>query len=71
MEAPMGLLDRLLGRSKKAAGDLMNDPELRREGAHQESAGAAEDRARMHEEQAVEERRREASERAAQDTTNP
>ena len=67
----MGLLDRLLGRSKKAAGDLMNDQQLRQEGAHQERAGAAQDRARMHEEQAVEERQREASERAAQDTTNP
>jgi uncharacterized protein YjbJ (UPF0337 family) len=67
----MGLLDRLLGRSKKAAGDLMNDPELHQEGAHQERAGAAQDRARLHEEQAVEERQREASERAAQDTTNP
>jgi uncharacterized protein YjbJ (UPF0337 family) len=67
----MGLLDRLLGRSKKAAGDLMNDPELRREGAHQERAGAAEDRAQMHEQMAQEERQAEASERAAQDATNP
>ncbi len=67
----MGLLDKLLGRSKKAAGDLMNDPGLRQEGAHQERAGAADDRAQMHEEQAQEERRAEATERAAQDTANP
>jgi uncharacterized protein YjbJ (UPF0337 family) len=67
----MGLLDRLLGRSKKAAGDLIDDPQLRQEGAHQERAGAAEDRAQMHEDMAQEEREREASERAAQDTTNP
>jgi len=67
----MGLLDRLLGRSKKAAGDLMNDQQLRQEGAHQERAGAAEDQAQLHEDLAREERQREASERAAQDTTNP
>jgi uncharacterized protein YjbJ (UPF0337 family) len=71
MEEAMGLLDRLMGRSKKAAGDLMNDQQLRREGAHQERAGAAEDRAQMHEDMAREDRQTEAAERAAQDTTNP
>ena len=40
-----GFLDRLLGRGKKASGDLTNDPEMRREGAHQEAEGAAESRA--------------------------
>ena len=30
----MGLLDMLLGRGKKAAGDLIGDAKLRREGAH-------------------------------------
>ena len=44
-EAKMGLLDRLLGRGKKAAGDLMGDASMRREGAAQEREGAAEDRA--------------------------
>ena len=45
----MGLLDKLLGRSKKAAGDVTGDSSLRREGAAQERAGAAEDRASQHE----------------------
>ena len=52
----MGLLDRLLGRSKKAAGDMLGDSTLHREGERQEHAGDAEDRARMHEEMAQEER---------------
>ncbi len=40
----MGFLDRLLGRGKKAAGDLMGDASMQREGAAQEREGAAEDR---------------------------
>lgn len=52
----MGLLDKLLGRSKKAAGDLMDDSSMRREGAAQEREGAAEDRAAQHEEMAQEQR---------------
>jgi len=64
----MGFLDRLLGRGKKAAGDLANDPELHREGAHQEQAGAAEDRAELHETQAQEERQRAAEHRVEQDS---
>ena len=60
----MGLLDRLMGRGKKAAGDLANDPELRREGAHQEAEGAAEDRAAMAEQEAAAERARAAEHRA-------
>ena len=48
----MGLMDRLLGRGKKAAGELVNDPQLKREGAHQEKEGMAEDRASLHEEKA-------------------
>jgi uncharacterized protein YjbJ (UPF0337 family) len=52
----MGLLDRLLGRGKKAAGDLMGDSSMRREGAAQEREGAAEDRASQHEEMAQEQR---------------
>jgi uncharacterized protein YjbJ (UPF0337 family) len=59
----MGLLDRLLGRGKKAAGDLVDDPELRREGVHQEREGLAEDRAEHHEERAREERERAAEHR--------
>lgn len=52
----MGLLDKLLGRGKKAAGDLAGDSSLRREGMHQEAQGAAEERAASHEEKAQAER---------------
>ena len=60
----MGLLDRLLGRGKKAAGDAMGDSSLRREGMHQEREGMAEDRAAQHEQMAQENRERAAEERA-------
>jgi uncharacterized protein YjbJ (UPF0337 family) len=63
----MGLLDRLLGRTKQAAGDMMGDSTLRREGVHQERAGDAEDRARLHEDEAQEARTEAAGERAAED----
>jgi uncharacterized protein YjbJ (UPF0337 family) len=52
----MGLLDKILGRGKKAAGDVMGDASMRREGAAQEREGAAEDRAAKHEELAAEQR---------------
>jgi len=52
----MGLLDKLLGRGKKAAGDLMGDASMRREGAAQEREGAAQERASEHEEMAQEQR---------------
>jgi uncharacterized protein YjbJ (UPF0337 family) len=41
----MGFLDKLLGRGKKAAGDMTGDASLRNEGMHQEKEGMAEDRA--------------------------
>jgi uncharacterized protein YjbJ (UPF0337 family) len=41
----MGLLDKLLGRGKKAAGDMTGDASLQHEGMHQEQEGMAEDRA--------------------------
>ena len=52
----MGLLDKILGRGKKAAGDVMGDSSMRREGAAQEREAAAEDRAATHEELAAEQR---------------
>jgi uncharacterized protein YjbJ (UPF0337 family) len=52
----MGLLDKILGRGKKAAGDVMGDSSMRREGAAQEREGAAEDRAAQHEQMAAEQR---------------
>jgi len=39
----MGLLDKLTGRAKKAAGDLADDPSLRREGRLEERKGEAKD----------------------------
>jgi uncharacterized protein YjbJ (UPF0337 family) len=41
----MGFLDKLLGRTKKATGDVTGDSSMRQEGMHQEQEGAAEDRA--------------------------
>ena len=67
----MGLLDKLLGRTKKAAGDMMGDSSLRREGAHQEAAGAAEERAGEHESMAQEERERAAEHRVGGEDTPP
>lgn len=52
----MGFLDRLLGRGKKAAGDVMGDASMRREGAAQEREAAAEERAAQHDEMAQEQR---------------
>ena len=65
----MGLLDKLLGRSKKAAGDLMGDSSMRREGAAQEREGAAEERAGQHEGMAQEERNQAAEAHAERENT--
>ncbi len=37
------ILDKITGRAKKAAGDLVDDPSLRREGAREERKGEAKD----------------------------
>ena len=37
----MGITDKITGRVKKAAGDLMDDPSTRREGAREERKGEA------------------------------
>jgi uncharacterized protein YjbJ (UPF0337 family) len=65
----MGLLDRLLGRGKKAAGDLTGDASMRQEGAAQEREGAAEDRAQQHEEMAQEQRNQAAEAHADRENT--
>ena len=39
----MGLLDKITGRTKKAAGDLTDDASLRREGRQEERKGEAKD----------------------------
>ena len=69
LEGQMGFLDRLLGRGKKAAGDLMGDASMRREGAAQEREGAAEDRAAEHEAMAQEQRNQAAEAHAERETT--
>jgi len=46
----MGLLDKVTGRTKKAAGDLADDASLRREGRQEERKGEAKDElSRAHE----------------------
>jgi uncharacterized protein YjbJ (UPF0337 family) len=37
----MSILDKITGRAKKAAGDLADDPSLRREGRQEERKGEA------------------------------
>jgi uncharacterized protein YjbJ (UPF0337 family) len=63
----MGFLDKLLGRGKKAAGDMKGDESMRREGTHQEREGMAEDRAASAEEQAQAAREEAAEHRAQRD----
>jgi uncharacterized protein YjbJ (UPF0337 family) len=63
----MGFLDKLLGRGKKAAGDLTGDSSMRREGAAQERAANAEDRASQHEQMAQEQRDQAAQARTEQE----
>ena len=59
----MGFLDKLLGRGKKAMGDMTGDSSMRREGMHQEQEGMAEDRAASAEQMAQDERERAAEHR--------
>jgi uncharacterized protein YjbJ (UPF0337 family) len=65
----MGLLDKLLGRGKQAAGDLTGDRSLKREGVHQEAEGAAKDAASSHEAAADAERERAAEHHAEREAT--
>jgi len=65
----MGLLDKILGRGKKAAGDVTGDSSMRREGAAQEREGAAEDRAAEHEDMAQEQRDQAAEAHAERENT--
>jgi uncharacterized protein YjbJ (UPF0337 family) len=39
----MSILDKITGRAKKAAGDIADDPNLRREGSQEERKGEAKD----------------------------
>jgi uncharacterized protein YjbJ (UPF0337 family) len=67
----MGWLDKLLGRGKKAAGDVTGDSSLRSEGEHQEQAAAATERADQYEGLAHEERKEAATEEARQEDQPP
>jgi uncharacterized protein YjbJ (UPF0337 family) len=60
----MSFLDKLLGRGKKAAGDMTGDSSMRREGMHQEQEGMAAERADQAEQTAQEERERAAEHHA-------
>jgi uncharacterized protein YjbJ (UPF0337 family) len=64
----MGFLDKLLGRSKQAAGDLSGDSGMKAEGMHQEAEGEAESRAGQAED-AAQEAREEAAEHHAERET--
>jgi uncharacterized protein YjbJ (UPF0337 family) len=63
----MSWLDKLLGRGKKAAGDMTGDSSMRREGEHQEAEAAASERADSAE-QAAQGAREEAAEHHAERT---
>lgn len=67
----MGLLDTILGRTKKATGDLTGNSSLHREGTHQEAAGAAEDDAADHEGAARHDHEVADEHRAAADSESP
>jgi len=64
----MSWLDKLLGRGKQAAGDMVGDSSLHREGAHQEAGAAAEDRAQKFEDLAQSAREDAAHHSVEQDT---
>ncbi|HEU4906417.1 MAG TPA: hypothetical protein VFT19_09945 [Solirubrobacterales bacterium] len=58
MDDDMGILDKLSGRAKKAAGDLADDPSLRRQGRNEEKKGEKQeerDRAREQADQKADE----------------
>jgi uncharacterized protein YjbJ (UPF0337 family) len=65
----MSFLDKLLGRGKKAAGDMMGDSSMKREGMHQEQESMATERAESAEQMAQEERERAAEHRVERSDT--
>jgi uncharacterized protein YjbJ (UPF0337 family) len=58
----MGIIDKITGRTKKAAGDITGDPSLRREGRQEERKGEAKEELNRAEEQ-VEDKAAEVAER--------
>ncbi len=65
----MSFLDKILGRTKKAAGDMKGDSSMTRDGMHQEQQGMASERADDAEEMAKQERERAAEHRAERKDT--
>lgn len=53
----MSMGDKLTGRVKQAAGDLLDDAGLRKEGRDEEAKGQAKDEAARHEEAAAQKER--------------
>lgn len=66
----MSFLDKLFGRSKKAAGDLTGDDSMKREGMHQEAESMATERAEQAE-GVAQEARDEAAEHRAERSDTP
>jgi uncharacterized protein YjbJ (UPF0337 family) len=65
----VSFLDKLLGRGKKAAGDVTGDASLQKEGHHQEQEGMAEERASDAEDHAQEAREQAAEHHAERDSS--
>jgi uncharacterized protein YjbJ (UPF0337 family) len=65
----VSFLDKLLGRGKKAAGDVTGDASLQKEGHHQEQEGMAEDRASDAEDHAQRAREQAADHHAERENT--
>ncbi len=66
----MSWFDKLIGRGKKATGDLTGDSSMKKEGMHQEQEGMASERAESAEDMAQKERER-AAEHHAERTDTP
>ena len=65
----MSFLDKILGRGKKAAGDLTGDDSMRTDGMHQEQEGMATERAESAEDRAQAERQQAAEHHAERSDT--
>ena len=65
----MSIVDKVTGRTKKAAGDLTGDESMRSDGMHQEQEGMASERAESAEDQAQAERENAAEHHAERSDT--
>jgi uncharacterized protein YjbJ (UPF0337 family) len=53
----LSIIDKIMGRTKKAAGDLADDSSLRRQGEREEAKGEAKDKLENAQDQAAEKAR--------------